>query len=186
MWPLFSIKRASDASVVRVITETFYLNIIFQLQYNLWVSSTRAYLSGMNLPLFIQKGRRSNRYLSLKSEQKSINSHKVVQHNETTNPKGFSKNMYKFLKIWHTKEIKKNFFFASVYMKMSWTFNYLKCIRIQPIFWKKEREKEKKKKGRKKTKIFSFSFYFFMYIQKWTRRLGQYSDFILILSNRSR
>ena len=120
----------------------------------------------MNLPLFIQKGRRSNRYLSLKSEQKSINSHKVVQHNETTNPKGFSKNMYKFLKIWHTKEIKKNFFFASVYMKMSWTFNYLKCIRIQPIFWKKEREKEKKKKKEERKQKYFLSVFIFLCIYK--------------------
>ena len=141
----------------------------------------------MNLPLFIQKGRRSNRYLSLKSEQKSINSHKVVQHNEATNPKGSSKNMYKFLKIWHIKEIKKFFFFffACVYMKMSWTFNYLKCIRIQRIFWKKEREKEKKIRKKENKNIF-FQFYFFMYIWKWATRIGQYSDFILILSNRSR
>ena len=143
----------------------------------------------MNLPLFTQKGSKSNRYVSLKSEQKSINSHKVVQHNETTNPKGFSKNMYKFLKIWHIKEIKKNFF-PSVYMKMSWTCNYLKVIRIQPIFWKKERKRKKKKKERKKerkkTKIFSFRlFFFYMYIWKRTRKIAQSSDFILIFSTRS-
>ena len=124
----------------------------------------------MNLPLFTQKGSKSNRYVSLKSEQKSINSHKVVQHNETTNPKGFSKNMYKFLKIWHTKEIKKNFFFASVYMKMSWTFNYLKCIRIQRIFWKKEREKEKKIRKKENKNIF-FQFFFFLCI--YENELGE-------------
>ena len=85
------------------------------------------------------------------------------------------------------KRNKKEFFFPSVYMKMNWTFNYLKVMgRIQPIFWKKkEREKKKKRnKERKKTKIFiSIYLFFYMYIWKWTRRVGQSSDFILILSN---
>ena len=84
------------------------------------------------------------------------------------------------------KRNKKDFFFPSVYMKMNWTFNYLKVMgRIQPIFWKKEWEK-KRKKVRKKTKIFiSIYLFYYMYIWKWTRRVGQSSDFILILSNRS-
>ena len=148
----------------------------------IWVEWTSLYLP--------KKGRESNGYLSLKSEQKAISSHKVVQHNQTTNPKRFSKSMYNFLKIWHIKE-RKNFFFSSVYMKINWTFNYLKVMRrIQPIFSKKQRKRKqtnKKKQERKKTKIF-FSIYLFIflyiYIWKWTRRVGQSSDFILIMSNR--
>ena len=74
-------------------------------------------LSEWNKPvsIYTKKGRKSNGYLSLKSEQKPINSHKVVQHDETTNPKRFSKNMYNFLKIWHIKEIKKIFFSICIY-----------------------------------------------------------------------
>ena len=49
------------------------------------------------------------------------------------------------------KRNKKEFFFPSVYMKMNWTFNYLKVMgRIQPIFWNKESKRKKKKKERKK------------------------------------
>ena len=51
-------------------------------------------LSEWNEPASIyppQKGKKYNGYLSLKSEQKPISSHKVVQHDETTNPKRFSK-----------------------------------------------------------------------------------------------
>ena len=64
-------------------------------------------------------------YLSLRSEQKPINSYKVGQHNETKNPKRFSKNRYNFQnqKIRHIKE--KKIFLPSVYMKMNSTFNYL-------------------------------------------------------------
>ena len=143
-------------------------------------------LSEWNEPasIYPKKGRKSNGHLSLK---KPINSHKAVQRNETTNPKSFSKNMHNFLKIWHIKEI-KNIFFPSVYMKMNWTFNYLRVMRrIRPIFWKKERKKEReKKRERKKTKIFfSIYFFFYMYIWKWARRIGQFSDFILICLNRS-
>ena len=77
-------------------------------------------LSEWNEPasIYPNKGRKSNEYVSLKREQKPINSHKVVQHDETTNPKRFSKNMYNFLKIWHIKKIKITFF-PSVYMKMN-------------------------------------------------------------------
>ena len=51
------------------------------------------------------------------------------------------------------KRNKKEFFFPSVYMKMNWTFNYLKVMgRIQPIFWKKERKKEKQKERKKERK----------------------------------
>ena len=71
--------------------------------------------------------------------------------------------MYNFLKIWHIKEIKKKYFFPSVYMKMNWTFNYLKVMgRIQPIFWKKERKKEKKKERKKERKQkYLFPFIYF-------------------------
>ena len=74
-------------------------------------------LSEWNEPasIYPKKGRKSNGYLSLKSEQKPINSHKVVQHDETTNPKRFSKNMYNFLKIWHIKERQKAFFSICIY-----------------------------------------------------------------------
>ena len=46
-------------------------------------------LSEWNKPvsIYTKKGRKSNGYLSLKSGQKPINSHKVVQHDETANPK---------------------------------------------------------------------------------------------------
>ena len=112
--------------------------------------------------IYPKKGRESNGYLSLKSEQKAISSHKVVQHNEATNPKRFSKSMYNFLKIWHIKE-RKSIFFSSVYMKINWTFNYLKVMRrIQPIFWKKERKKEKKNK--KENKNIFFHLFFFLYV----------------------
>ena len=75
---------------------------------------------GMNEPLFTQKrGRKSNGFLSLKSEQKPIKSHKVVQHDKS-NPKRFFKNMCNFLKIWQqVKERKNKFFFPSIYMKMN-------------------------------------------------------------------
>ena len=135
--------------------QPFSFSITYGFQHELiWVEWTSLYLP--------RKGRKSNGHLSLKSEQKPINSHKVVQYNETTNPKGFSKKMYNFLKIWHIKETKKNFF-PSVYMKMSWTCNYLKVIRIQPIFWKKERKRKKKKKERKKERKqkYFLSVYFF-------------------------
>ena len=91
-------------------------------------------------------------YLSLKSEQKPINSRKVGQHNETTNPKRFSKNMSNFQnqKIWHIKEKKK--FFPSVYMKMNSKFNYL------INYWKNERKKKKES-----IKYF-FPFIFFLYV----------------------
>ena len=63
------------------------------------------------------------------------------------------------------KRKKKNYFFTSIYMKMTLTFNYLKVMRriIQSPERKKEREREKKE--RKKTKnIFSIYFFCYMYI----------------------
>ena len=58
------------------------------------------------------------------------------------------------------KRNKKEFFFPSVYMKMNWTFNYLKVMgRIQPIFWKKEREKKERKKERKQKYLFPFIYF---------------------------
>ena len=74
-------------------------------------------LSEWNEPasIYPKKGRKSNGYPSLKSEQKPVNFHKVFQHDETANPKRFSKNMYNFLKIWHIKERKKAFFSICVY-----------------------------------------------------------------------
>ena len=59
------------------------------------------------------------------------------------------------------KRNKKEFFFPSVYMKMNWTFNYLKVMgRIQPIFWKKEREKKRKKEN----KNIYFHLFIFLYV----------------------
>ena len=124
-----------------------------------------------------------------------INSHKVVQHDDTAKPKRLSKNMCNFLNIWHIKERKK-IFFPPASMKMNWTFNYLKVMRRinQSSERKKERKKEKKKKERKKAKIF-FSIYFFflsvymkmnlsfIYLEVMTR-ISISSNFILILSNR--
>ena len=84
-------------------------------------------LSEWNEPasIYPKKGRKSNGYVSLKSEQKPINSHKVVQHDETTNPKRFSKSMHNFLKIRQKViERRKNIFFLSMYIKMNWSFNY--------------------------------------------------------------
>ena len=74
-------------------------------------------LSEWNEPasIYPKKGRKCNGYPSLKSEQKPINSHKVFQHDETINPKRFSKNMYNFLKIWHIKERQKAFFSICIY-----------------------------------------------------------------------
>ena len=60
-------------------------------------------------------GRNSNGKLSLKSEQKPINCHKVAQHDETTNPKRLSRNMYNFLKIWHIRKRKRIFFSICIY-----------------------------------------------------------------------
>ena len=87
--------------------------------YNLWIS--RLSLSEWNEPasIYPKKGKKSNGHLSLKSEQKPINSHKIVQHDETTNPKRFSKNMYNFLKIWQQLKERKNIFFPSIYMRMN-------------------------------------------------------------------
>ena len=63
------------------------------------------------------------------------------------------------------KRKKKKYFFTSIYMKMTLTFNYLEVMRriIQSPERKKEREREKKE--RKKTKnIFSIYFFCYMYI----------------------
>ena len=153
-------------------------------------------LTSLYLP---KKDRKSNGYLSLKSEKKPFNLHKIFQHDETINSKRLSKKMYNFLKIWHVKERKKNFFFRSIYMKMNWTFNYLKVMRRinQSSERKKERQKKKKRKKerRKESKNIFFHFFFFLYVYvkmnwsfiylKVTRRISQSSDSILILSNRS-
>ena len=134
----------------------------------------------MNQPLFTQKkGRKSNGYSSLKSEQKPINSHKVFQHDETANPKRFSKNMYNFLKIWHIKEIKK-IFFLSVYMKMNWTFNYLKVMgRNQPIFWKKERKRNKKERKKERKQKYLFPFIYFS-ICIYENELGESANLLTL------
>ena len=83
------------------------------------MDSTNTSLSEWNesASIYPKIDRKSNGYLSLNSEEKPINCHKVVQHDKTTNPKIFSKNMHNFLKIWHIK-IRKRIFFPYVYVKM--------------------------------------------------------------------
>ena len=129
--------------------QPFSFSIIYGFQHELiWVEWTSLYLP--------RKGRKSNGYLSLKSEQKQINSHKVAQHDETTNRKRLSKNMYHFQKIWNIKEKKKNFFSICIYeneINISLLKSYEKD---QLIFWKKTRKKESKK-------IF-FHLFFFLYV----------------------
>ena len=69
----------------------------------------------MNQPLFTQKkGRKSNGFLVLKSEQKPINSRKVVQKDKSS-PKRFSKNMYNFLKIWQQVKERKKIIISYLY-----------------------------------------------------------------------
>ena len=67
--------------------------------------------------------------------------------------------MYNFQKLWHIKE-RKNTFFSSVYMKMNWTFNYLKVMRRINQSSERKKERKKEKKTIKKAKIF-FPIYFF-------------------------
>ena len=75
------------------------------------------------------------------------------------------------------KRNKKVFFFPSVYMKMNWTFNYLKVMgRIQPIFWKKN-EKKKRKKVRKKTKTFPFIYFS---IRIYENELGESANLLTL------
>ena len=153
--------------------QPFSFSIIYGFQHELiWVEWTSLYLP--------RKGRKSNGYLSLKSEQKQINSHKVAQHDETTNRKRFSKNMYNFLKIWHIKERKKIFFFPSVYMKMTWIFNYLKVMRR--INQSSERKKEGKKinKEIKQKNIFPFIYFFTIFIYEFELALGESANLLTL------
>ena len=148
----------------------------------------------MNQPLFTPKiGRESNGYLSLKSEQKPINPYKLVQHDKTTNPMTFSENMYNFLRIWHQVKESKIYFFHLYIWK--WTdhliTDHLKVMRR--INQSSEREEQKtttttKQKVRKEKYFFppicmkvNWSFI----SVKRMRRIGQSSDFIAVLSNRS-
>ena len=130
--------------------QPFSFSIIYGFQHELiWVEWTSLYLP--------RKGRKSNGYLSLKSEQKQINSHKVAQHDDTTNRKRLSKNMYHFQKIWNIKEKKKNFFSICIYeneINISLLKSYEKD---QLIFWKKKQE-------RKKAKRFFSIYFFFLYV----------------------
>ena len=61
------------------------------------------------------------------------------------------------------KRKKKNYFFTSIYMKMTLTFNYLEVMRriIQSPERKKEREREKRKKENKK---YFFHLFFLLYV----------------------
>ena len=79
------------------------------------------------------------------------------------------------------KRNKKEFFFPSVYMKMNWTFNYLKVMgRIQPIFWKKERKKEKKKERKKERKQkYLFPFIYFS-ICIYENELGESANLLTL------
>ena len=66
------------------------------------------------------------------------------------------------------KRKKKDFFFPSVYMKMNWTFNYLKVTKRinQSSERKKERKKETEKKQERKQNYFlPFIFFLNVYVK---------------------
>ena len=66
------------------------------------------------------------------------------------------------------KERKKNYFFPSIYMKLNWTFNYLKVMRRINQSSEKINRKKKKKRKRKTRKKENNKNFLHLYIWKWT------------------
>ena len=64
---------------------------------------------------------------------------------------------------------RKKIFFPSIYMKLNWTFNYLKVMkRINESSEKTNRKKKKKKRKRKTRKKENKNNFLHLYIWKWT------------------